>query len=588
MRLYDSAIGNLINTRPKRFEGRFSRVGVFPYVINGRLLWQYRPADEVLDPESVESFYDAALTISHPEDDTDEEPVHCHGAVIDVTPNADELAIDGTFIVMTDEALKKAKDGSPLSPMYDVILREENGVFDGKPYDLVQTNIRYTSLGLVPAGRQGDEVKVFYQLSKDALAVEPKNETEIISVPSLKIPDFETQIVDAMGKPLGKTDKSKTPQGRTAVTVTETVKNHFSGGKVLNATIQADSSATDTATETIPVTEKEVETTNTPNTGNSTEGGSENSTTVENSVENSSEGTPSTETATEDVESLKKTIANLEALLKKSSESGESGDSTDAKEANSTTGDGDEKHDEDATKEESITDKSSDNGAATADGQPEGEGSIESDAGEGDSSGSDQPASDNGGASDDVTPAPVEASGDSPDTPAEPIAVINSDGGVNVNRDYLDDAVGVAQHTASLGIMDFEDALHIGLSSSYVLKKRILAKASIQLSDWDDIDVAYKVYTQMHPPQLKTQTVSGSSSSTTNSDSAPAATSQKTAQKKASSAPPPLALPTHLADSQERSPVSSATHPKHGSLNGNTPATQTEDSSGYLTFDDIE
>ena len=186
VRLYDSAIGNIINTRPKRFRGRLSRVGVFPYVINGRLYWQYRPADEVFSELSVQSLLDTSLTIGHP--DRDDDPENCHGAIFAVDPKPEEGAIDGELMTLTDSAESLAKSGSPLSPMYDTLLREMSGTFEGQPYDLVQTNIRYTSMGFVGEARQGDEVKIFYQISKDSRF----GGSTLAPAPTITVPDFPT------------------------------------------------------------------------------------------------------------------------------------------------------------------------------------------------------------------------------------------------------------------------------------------------------------------------------------------------------------------------------------------------------------
>jgi Uncharacterized protein conserved in bacteria (DUF2213) len=170
MRLFDSVQvrRNVVSTRPKRFRGEMSRVGVFPYLINGEVIWQYRPEDEVFDPNSVESLLDAVMTIDHPESDDDTALEMIHGSVINVFPNRETLALDGDFLLVTKESDRLAKQGSPLSPMYDADIVEDRGSYMGKPFSHVQKNIRYTSLGLVSEARQGNTVKVFYQLSKDS------------------------------------------------------------------------------------------------------------------------------------------------------------------------------------------------------------------------------------------------------------------------------------------------------------------------------------------------------------------------------------------------------------------------------------
>lgn len=171
MRLFDSvqaANANVISTRPKRYRGQMSRVGVFPYVIDNQVVWQYRPAEEVFNTQSMESLIDAVMTIEHPTTDDDSALALIHGSVINVNSNQETQAIDGDFVLLTKESEILARNGSPLSPMYDADILEESGTFNGQPYGFIQRNIRYSSLGLVSEARQGNTVKVYYQLSKDS------------------------------------------------------------------------------------------------------------------------------------------------------------------------------------------------------------------------------------------------------------------------------------------------------------------------------------------------------------------------------------------------------------------------------------
>jgi Uncharacterized protein conserved in bacteria (DUF2213) len=322
--LFDSAIGKTITTRPKRFRALASRSGIFPYILGDKLVWQYRPEEEVFSDESIESFFDASITIGHPDDDLS--LTESHGTVYDVQKISDSIDIEPgiycDFVVFTDDARELASSGIPVSPMYDVLLEESSGVHDGKKYDFVQRNIRYRSLGLVSDARQ-EITKVFYQLSKDSnVIVSNKN---IIEVPVMKtkltdikplIPDTESILVST------NSDESYT---------TETV----------------------TTTEKIPVE------------------------------------TESTEVIAEE------------------------------------------------TPVETVNEKA--------------------------------------------------------------IAEINSDGGVNVNKDYLDDAIDVAQRASDMGLLSFNEAMQYSLSSICTIKKMILLKEGIELSDWDDVSASYKVYMKMKP-----------------------------------------------------------------------------------------
>jgi hypothetical protein len=561
MRLFDSAIGNLISTKPKRFAGTFSRVGVFPYVINGKLYWQYRPADEVLDPESIESFYDSSITISHPEDN-DENPVYSHGAVIEASANEDNLSIDGVALVLTDEALKLAKAGSPLSPMYDVILREQTGVYDGQKYDLIQTQIRYSTLGLVDEGRQGDSVKLFYQISKDRLT--ETQDTDLASLPVLEIPQFNKEIVDTMGRPIHVGNRnggnSKGKGFKTTINLLDT------------QTLDVTSKVSDSV---VAEPETDVETHLEPTAIDSTE------LTVDQLKEKVQQlesaltvDAPVVETPAKEDDTETDTIATLRAEI----------DSLVAKMASISS---DEVILTDDSKEpvtEAITETAEGETDTAETEVQEIDVSIE---GTSTDTVGDVDIDSIGGDSTDAAPSPVtvpEAIAQpeplvEPDTstPAEPIAVINSDGGINVNRDYLDDVIAVAQHAASAMLMSFEDALHIALSSSYTIKRLILTKAGIVIGEYDDIDVAYKVFRQLNPPTTAIAV-------TKTADQTDTPTEVK--------APAPLVPATKVADALPSAPppLSFGTHPKHSSISGIegiTPPTPLGDSR-VLTFDDIE
>jgi hypothetical protein len=325
MRLFDSAIGKTISTRPKRYRALSSRVGVFPYVIDGKLLWQYRPEDEVYSDESIESFLDASITIGHPENDTELE--NQHGTIYDVEVDreSDEPGVYCDFLVFTDESRELASSGIPVSPSYESLILDKQGEYKGRKYDLIQTKIRYRSLGLVPDARQ-EKTKVFYQLSKDGSLYVNQN---IIEVPIVK-----TKI----------------------------------------APLQLD----------VELNIKPAETEET----------------IINSDENQTEITDATDTETPETEEQ----PPVESVTQETETEGESG-----------------------------------------------------------------------------------------------VAVINSDGGVNINKDYLDESIDVARRAESMGLLSFNEALMYSLSSQNTIKRMILLKDGVEITEWEDIGAAYKVYKAMKP-----------------------------------------------------------------------------------------
>lgn len=352
--LFDSAIGNVINTKPKRFRALASRPGVFPYLMGGKLLWQYRPEEEVYDQLSIDSLLDATITIGHPDNDLD--PTETHGAIFDVEVVNDE-GIYSDFLVLTDSALELAKNNSPVSPMYDVALREESGEYNGQRYDLIQTGIRYRSLGLVDKARQGDSVKVFLQLSKDSLSSAIATpDTDLIQIPIIQDFDSNTDMAKQLHIP------ANAPPPITIPVVTE-----------------------------------------------------QTSATVE------------TETKEEIIDTVNVNGDNVEVEIKS-----------------------------------------------------------------------------------DVTP---ELTTEIETSSGEVIAIINSDGGVNINRDYLNEVVDVATRAASLGIMPFNDAILQGMASCSKLMRLVLQKDGIDINAEDDATVAYKVYSKLNQNREVKNTVADSQES---------------------------------------------------------------------------
>lgn len=325
MRLYDSAIGKTVTTRPKRFRALSSRVGVFPYLINDKLVWQYRPEEEVFNDESIESFLDAVITIGHPENDDDLS--ESHGSVYDVESiteeNEDiEPGLYCDFLVFTDEAYKLASSGVDVSPSYNAVLYDSPGEYNGKKYDLIQKNIRYKSLGLVKSGRQ-EKTKVYFQLSKDGNIFVNNN---IIEVPIVKT-KADLNIIEPL-KPI--------------LPIQEEIKNNDESEVIEESTIETSSEQSET-----------LETPETPE-----------------------------------------------------------------------------------TTEEPVKDSA---------------------------------------------------------------VVINSEGGVNINRDYLDDVIEIARRAETLGLFGFNEAVQYALSSRNTMMRMILLKEGIEICEWADIESAYEVYEKLRP-----------------------------------------------------------------------------------------
>lgn len=441
MKQFDSAIGKVVNVRPKRYRALASRCGVFPYVINNKLVWQLRDEDEVFNQDSIDSFFDAAITIGHPQDDTQLDQTH--GIVYNVDfikqHDSSEPGIYCDFVVYTEEANNLAASSIPTSPMYNLLLVEKQGDYMGKQYDYIQKNIRYTSLGLVNGARQ-ETTKVYYSLSKDSLNLD-NNSTLLIDVPVLEIPELDLNM------------KTKLDNLTTELIVPKPLEV-----PVIQADTQVDTTATN---EETPNNESQEDNNETP----------EENTSQADTQESTNETTETQEHSSETLEQTKETNDTQE---------------------------------------------------------------------------------------------------DNKNILIPTNAVINSDGGINVNRDYLDESIDVARRASDMGLFSFNEAMMYSLSSINTLMRIILLKEGIETNDYDyDVRSAYKVYMKLRPLNTLNNT------SITNSDTNQSITSLVSNSSSNTLTPKPL-LPN--LNPKE-------THPIHAKSNQTF---SNHDSNDIFTFDDLE
>jgi len=170
---YDSAgfaFGENIVPTPQgglRIPGRFSRTGVFDYRRpDGSIQREYRPPEEVFDPESIHSLFEAPITVGHPPGGY-VTPINYTSVTkgqtsSDIVPE-DQKFLSGSALIQDGDTLQKvlSRDLGEFSPGYGSVLDPTPGTTpDGEPYDVVQRKIRYHHVALLPpgSGRQGSDV----------------------------------------------------------------------------------------------------------------------------------------------------------------------------------------------------------------------------------------------------------------------------------------------------------------------------------------------------------------------------------------------------------------------------------------------
>src|SRR5579875_1982482 len=155
-----------------KIPGFATRTGVFPYLdANGKTRRELRHPDDVFDPASMETLKYAPVTIEHPPEMLNPENVSQY-SVGHTTERVEKIEekLD-TDLIVEDQAGIDAieKDGiRELSCGYEADIVEEDGVYNGAPYDYRQINIRYNHLAMVKRGRAGPEIRLRLD-SKDAV-----------------------------------------------------------------------------------------------------------------------------------------------------------------------------------------------------------------------------------------------------------------------------------------------------------------------------------------------------------------------------------------------------------------------------------
>lgn len=157
-----------------------SKVGVFPYSgaqigLTGadaeRIVMVYRPAEELADPECIESFKLLPFVDEHAmlgSEDVGGMPAErkgVHGMI------GEDVYFDAPYLRgnlrIVSESLKSAIHNGKieLSPGYRCAYELTPGVFDGQKYDAIQRRIRGNHLALVEEGRTGPDVSVLDRMT---------------------------------------------------------------------------------------------------------------------------------------------------------------------------------------------------------------------------------------------------------------------------------------------------------------------------------------------------------------------------------------------------------------------------------------
>lgn len=175
-----------------------SREGVFQYLgrsvpgcgfSDDEIVNVYRPAEELSDPETLESFRLLPWVDEHamlgPQDSgyigAEEKGIH---GVIGEELYFEDGVLYGNIKVFSNQLAELIDGGKrELSAGYRCRYEKSSGVYKGQRYDAIQRTIRGNHLALVEAGRMGPDVAVLDQLkftfdARDAMADEKEKGAE--------------------------------------------------------------------------------------------------------------------------------------------------------------------------------------------------------------------------------------------------------------------------------------------------------------------------------------------------------------------------------------------------------------------------
>ena len=130
---------------------------------DGSERFEFRPKDEVLKQEALESLKGIVITCEHPRDsfvdstNVDKFTVGYTGESIIINEN--KVGINLT-ITHKDAIAQIQRGKRGLSVGYSLTLRKEDGVFEGKKYTHVQEGIIANHLSIVQEGNAGPDVKI--------------------------------------------------------------------------------------------------------------------------------------------------------------------------------------------------------------------------------------------------------------------------------------------------------------------------------------------------------------------------------------------------------------------------------------------
>ena len=135
-------------------------VGIFEYLKGGKIHRELRLPENVFDPESLASYKGKPIIITHQAGEVNKNNVQREAiGTIMSEGYQDGDDVRAEIVIHNTDAMQRS-GLKELSLGYSVDLDETPGVWNGQPYDAIQTNIRINHLALVEAARAGEQARL--------------------------------------------------------------------------------------------------------------------------------------------------------------------------------------------------------------------------------------------------------------------------------------------------------------------------------------------------------------------------------------------------------------------------------------------
>lgn len=136
-------------------------VGIFEYLNDdGTKRRELRLPEHVFDPASLASYEGKPVIITHDAGEVDKNNVQQEIIGTILSPGIhDGEDVRARIVIHNTDAMKRS-GLKELSLGYSLDLDETPGVWNGQPYDAIQTNIRINHLALVKSARAGDQARL--------------------------------------------------------------------------------------------------------------------------------------------------------------------------------------------------------------------------------------------------------------------------------------------------------------------------------------------------------------------------------------------------------------------------------------------